>query len=285
MARRIDEGRPGAAQAFLNPQEPNPLLRYEYDRGSSYETDTRVTTALGALIPEAELHSPDHRMFQIVHLVNEYLWVAMHHELRRLSHALDGDDFGLAVRVLDRVNGLAEMPVGCIRLLQDFLPQSSFLRLRDLLPANTSGLDSPGSRNLRRACKAVWQSFEAARLRADVSITDLMEEHGRDGGPAPAPSLGGLAAVQSGLHTLDCTLMEWNQLHLRLVRSHLGGSPASIAEPRPGSAHDGPRSLRGAPAEGLERIAERSAFPLLWQNVDDAYRRANEKPALQQEHS
>lgn len=79
--------------------------------------------------------------------------------------------------------------------------------------------------------------------------------------------------MQTGLHGLDCKLMEWNQLHLRLVRQHLGGHPAARAESAPAAA-DGPTSLRGEPVNELERLSERSVFPLLWKSVDDAYRQA-----------
>ncbi|MET8274531.1 hypothetical protein ACWD7C_08790 [Streptomyces sp. NPDC005134] len=279
MARRIEEGRPGEAKAVLNPDEPNPLLRFEYDRGSNYEGDTRITLAMAALIPEAELHNSDHRMFQIVHLINEYVWCSMHHELRGVIGALDNDDFGLAARLLTRTNGLADMPVQCVRLLQDFLPQASFLRMRDLLPANTSGLDSPGGRNLRRVCRALWQSFDAAMKRNGVTSLGLIEEFAREGGEVPAAWVGGLSTVQTGLHALDCKLMEWNQLHLRLVRTHLGGHPAARTAPMPAStstcaASEGPTSLRGEPVSELERLSERSVFPLLWKTVDDAYRQA-----------
>ncbi|MEU8461622.1 hypothetical protein [Streptomyces sp. NPDC029003] len=281
MARRMEEGRPGEAKAVLNPDEPNPLLRFEYDRGSNYESDTRITTAMAALVPEAELHNSDHRMFQIVHLVNEYVWCAMHHELRGVAGALDNDDFALAARLLTRTNGLAEMPVQCVRLLQDFLPQASFLRMRDLIPANTSGLDSPGGRNLRRVCRAVWQSFEAAMKRHDMTPRDLVEEFAREGGAVPAEWLGGLSTVQTALHALDCKLMEWNQLHLRLVRTHLGGHPAARAEQKPAAAAEGPTSLRGEPVSELERLSERSVFPRLWQGVDDTYRQATPARAVQ----
>jgi tryptophan 2,3-dioxygenase len=53
----------------LNPSQPNPRLRYEWDRGSDYELDTRLPAALAALVPEEELLHPDHRLFQIAHLI------------------------------------------------------------------------------------------------------------------------------------------------------------------------------------------------------------------------
>jgi tryptophan 2,3-dioxygenase len=272
VAQRIESGKPGEARAVLNPDESDRLMRFEYDRGSNYEADTRVTAALSALIPAAELFNSDHRLFQVVHLVSEYMWCSMHHELRRVCLALDEDDFGLAARLLDRTVGLADVPVRCIRLLQDFLPQASFLRMRALLLSNASGLDSPGSRNLRRVCLAVWRSFEDALERHHVSNQDLIEESGREGGAAPGERLAALAAVQHELLALDSEVMEWNQRHLRLVRSHLGGHPAARtddASPRGAE----PVSLRGESTSALERLAEHSLFPKLWQSVDDTYER------------
>jgi tryptophan 2,3-dioxygenase len=272
VAERIESGKPGQARAVLNPEEPDRLLRFEYDRDSNYEAETRITLAMAALIPESELYGADHRMFQVVHLVSEYMWCAMHFELRRVCLALDGNDFGLASRLLSRTTGLADVPAHCLRLLQDFLPQASFLEMRALLLANASGLDSPGSRNLRRVCRALWRSFEDALGRHEISQHDLIEEYSRQGGPAPAERLSALATVQSGMHALDCKVMEWNQLHLRLVRSHLGGHPAAQAgAPAKGGA--GPVSLRGEPVTGLERIAEHSLFPRLWQGIDETYER------------
>ena len=98
-------GRPGAARQVLNPAETDPLLRYEFDRASNYEEDSRLTVALAALIPDDELINRDHRFFQIVHLITEYSWAAMHHEIRRAITAIDLDDYILAVDVLDDRGG------------------------------------------------------------------------------------------------------------------------------------------------------------------------------------
>lgn len=267
MTQRIGSGKPEEARAVLNPDEPDRLLRFEYDRGSNYEADTRLTAALSALIPESDLFNDDHRMFQVVHLVSELMWCSMHHELRRVCGALDEDDFGLAARLLHRTVGLADIPVRCLRLLQDFLPQASFLRLRTVLLSNASGLDSPGARNLRRAGMAVWRSFENAVSRHDLTLQDLTEESGRDAGPAAEAWLAALAAVQHAMLLLDGEIMEWNQRHLLLVRSHLGGHPAA----KSGAA--APVSLRGESTKSLERLAEKALFPRLWQGVDETYAR------------
>jgi len=74
----------------LNPSQQNPRLRYEYDRGSGYEAELRLTQALSALVPTDDLIHPDHRLFQVSHLITEYAWVAIHHTLCDLEAALEG---------------------------------------------------------------------------------------------------------------------------------------------------------------------------------------------------
>ena len=275
-------GRSGEARAVLNPDQSDRLLRFEYDRDSDYEAEIGVTLALQALAPPSKLLNADHRMFQVVHLISEYAWCSMHHELSRVCAALDEDDFALAGRLLDRSVGLGEFPVQSVRQLQESLSQTSFLIMRDQLMANSTGLDSPGRRNLRRVCTAVWRAFEAALDRHGLSQRDLIEESGRLEGPTPRELPAGLAEVRTGIHLLDCKNMEWNQLHLRLVRSHLGGHPAAGRGNRPGKPGE-PLSMRGAPISALERLAEHSLFPGLWQGVDDTYQQVA-RPAAEDEN-
>ncbi|MFC4147956.1 hypothetical protein ACFO0M_16990 [Micromonospora mangrovi] len=238
-----------------------------------------MTGALQALVPQAKLLNADHRMFQVLHLVSEYAWCSMHHELCRICTALDDDDFALASRLLGRTVGLGELPVQTVRLLQTSFSQASFLNMRDLLMPNSTGLDSPGRRNLRRVCTAVWRAFEAALARHGVSHRDLIEESGRLEGPMPDARLAALAEVRNGIHLLDCKSMEWNQLHLRLVRSHIGGHPAARSDDASDRAGE-PLSMRGAPISTLERLAEHSLFPGLWRSVDETYQRAS-RPAAE----
>lgn len=270
-------GRPGAAQRVLNPDEPDPLLRYEYERGSNYEIDTRLSVALAALVPEAELTTPDHRFFQLVHLITEYSWVGMHHEIRRAVAALDVDDFFLAAEVIDRAVGLAAVPIQVVRLMVRHLPQFTLLTMRSAFPPNTTGLDSPGARNLRRACLALWRAFERALRRHDLTLPRLTTAAGLEGADHPTPDRRGLAAVRTGLHRLDLAVQEWKQVHLKLVWTELGGhpwaggSPEDSAEAGPEPARAMPTSLRGRPISDVERMAATSLFPPLWADADDTY--------------
>ncbi|MGA4847524.1 hypothetical protein ACOBQB_15130 [Streptomyces sp. G5(2025)] len=128
----------------LNPDESNSQLSYEFDRGSNYESVLNLTDALSALVPESETNHPDQRFFQVTHLISEYAWVQIHYELRRVKEHLENDRYQHAVRLLERSRELSEITINAVRLLSDHLPQHSLLMMRNSLPEDATGLDSPG---------------------------------------------------------------------------------------------------------------------------------------------
>ncbi|MET9881678.1 hypothetical protein ABZZ20_00700 [Streptomyces sp. NPDC006430] len=286
MSKRATTGRPGAARRALNPQAEDRLLVFEYDRGSNYEEDTRLTTALSALLPEDGLVHPDQRLFQSVHLITEYAWAAMHFEMVRAVGLLDESDFLLTAQVLDRSAALGRIPVQALHTLVEFLPQTALLTMRDTFPENTTGLDSPGARNLRRAAQPLWAAFTRALERSDLTPEDLITAQGRTTRPAETERAAAeLALVRQSLIRLDGAVADWKQLHLRMVWGQLGGHPEAAAYSPAGSSGTGsrpeggpscpmqPTSLRGESTLSLRKMAERTLFPQLWDSVDAIYRR------------
>ncbi|MFJ9968664.1 hypothetical protein [Streptomyces avermitilis] len=256
----------------LNPSQTNPRLRYEWDRGSEYELDTRLPVALEALIPEEELLHPDHRLFQIVHLITEYGWVALHHTLCDVDAALRAGRLPAAARSLERATQLADIPVNCVRLMADTLPQAAFLRLRERIPVSPSGLDSPGTRSLRKAGAAVWEAFDAAvrdhgLTLAQVALAAEPEspENSRAGDHAH------LVDILLLLGRLDSRVMDWRQVHMTMIWKLLGGHPAA-AHDSAGEDADRPMSMRGRPLANLERLAVRPLFAALWELSSEVYR-------------
>ncbi len=256
----------------MNPSEPNPKLHYVYDRGSGYETEIHLTQALGALVPTDELVHPDHRLFQIAHLVTEYAWVAIHHTLCGITVALDNDEPVSALRLVKRARRLAAWPISSLRVLVDTLPQTSFLEMRGGFPEGSSGLDSPGARAVRKAAHVVWDAFENALADHDLTVSDLAPATGSQHSGPVGTSL--LAEVAMELHRFDSDMTEWKQVHLNMVWQLLGGHPGVTDEAEgPSSvAQDQPTSMRGRPLADLERLAVRPLFPRLWQQSTAMYR-------------
>lgn len=226
---------------------------------SEYEKELRLGSVLQALIPDHELLHPDHRLFQTAHLLNELAWSQLEHDLRRVAAALDEHRYGAATRLLDRATALGDVAVRSVELLQDHLSQRSLLTLRNRLPDNATGLDSPGNRALRRTGRTLWKRFEAALAREGLVLADL-DDREEDGPPTP------LALVRVAMLRLDNRVLAWNQCHLRMVWSHLGGHPATRAA-------DGalPSSLAGNPISVLESTSDLTLFPALWRDIEDRY--------------
>ncbi|MFG3148774.1 hypothetical protein [Streptomyces sp. M41(2017)] len=272
MSKRAQTGRPGTARRVMNPDESNRLFVYEYDRGSNYEQDTRLTTALSALLPEDTLVHPDQRLFQTVHLITEYAWCDMHFEMRRAAGLLRDRDYLLAAQLLERACALGEVAVQAVRVLLEFLPQESLLTMRETFPENTTGLDSPGARNLRRAATALWQETEAAVTREGLGLRQLVVAQGRAAVPDREDRAPDLALVRQALLRLDGAVAAWKHHHLRLVWSQLGGHPEAGTTAAEDTRDGLPKSLRGQSTSGVRAMAERSLFPRLWDSVDDTYR-------------
>lgn len=260
----------------MNPDESDRLAVYEYDRLSNYEQDTRLTAALDALVPEAELDHPDQRFFQTVHLITEYAWCEMHFEMRRAVALLDQGDYQLAAQVLERAAAVGALPVQGLQLMLRFLPQRSLLTMRDTFPENTTGLDSPGARNLRRMAMVLWKALNVALERESLTLHTLIDLHGRTEPAAGKDRAGAaLAQVRQAMLSLDGAVVDWKQVHLRLVWTQLGGHPAtSERDTRTGGAPGCPvlpTSLSGQSIRNLRQMAERSLFPQIWDSVDDTY--------------
>jgi tryptophan 2,3-dioxygenase len=271
---RSRQGRPGKARRVLNEQAVNPLLRFEFDRGSNYEVDTRVTDVLAALVTDAELHHEDHRFFQVNHLQTELAWVQMHNGMARAAGSIDEDRRADALHALERAIAAGDVALHCMRAMQDSLPQLSLLALRAAFPPNTTGLDSPGMRNLRRAARALWQSLQRAAERYGTTPAALVCERGGRRRSARLDHLM-LADVMRAAFRLDSRVLEWKRAHIQLVWMTVGGMPlVSPCGDEPGGAPptasgpataSGPTSLRGNSITDLERMATRPIFPELWQ--------------------
>jgi tryptophan 2,3-dioxygenase len=277
----------------MNPDEQNEKLRFVYDRGSVYETGTFVTRMLDSLTKESELICHDERMFQLLHLQTEVAWYNIHFELRAVIRHLQAREYADAMRLLDRIVRLAQLPIVALETMVSCMSQYSLLAFRALLPDNATGIDSPGMINLRYIARVLWREYELA-----------LEPHGFEPGSlglararqkALSPEVQLLANVFDQIQQLDIKLMNWKQIHLRMVWMHLGGAVAAMQSPDAEPSFTGcpmdhsagpakdlangavqiPTSLRGRPITELQKITSTPLFPKLWKVPDLVFQEMN----------
>lgn len=230
---------------------------------SGYDEVVGFTRVLPAIRPLDELPHPDFLLFQTLHVMTELCWYDMHFEMTRAAAALDAGGYGEAVRLLERSVRLQRLTSEHLAHLRDSITQADFLLIREQLPGNDSGLDSPGARNLHRVARHVWLRFSEATRRHGVAPVDLFGV-ATAGVPPVDGEVSGLAGVARTLMSLDDALMDWQQVHQRLVWSRVGGHPAFRGTGRAGDPADGPTGMSGRPVDLLDKFAVRLHFPELW---------------------
>jgi tryptophan 2,3-dioxygenase len=274
---------------LINPQEPDRRLHFRYGRGSVYEHETAITRTLEVLSPESELLCHDQRMFQVMHLNTELAWYNIHFELRQVVRLFEQGNLPEAQHLLERTVLLSQIPLAALETLITSMSQISLLNFRARLPANATGVDSPGMINLRYITRVMWAAFEEAldklgHTPGSLALLRIQE-------PVLPDTLRWAAKIFDTIQQLDIKLMGWRQLHLRLVWTHLGGAlasaEASAAESRRHEAgapatHEGagepspevgaiPTSLRGRPITELQKRTVTPLFPKLWSVSDLVY--------------
>ncbi|MFF5225928.1 hypothetical protein [Dactylosporangium sp. NPDC000521] len=223
---------------------------------SAYDEVVRFTDAVKALRPLPEIPHPDFLLFQTLHLTAELLWYNMHFDIVRAADDLRGGDYRSAHRLVRRATELQRLTVTHLSQVRSGIPQTEFLQIRASLPDGGSGLDSPGMRNLHKACRHLWRCFTAAMESDGVaSEAELLEAD------ATHPHL---RTVALEMLELDDAMLGWQQEHQRMVWARLGGHPTLDGGPR-----DGPVSLTGRSVGVLDRFVAHMRFPRLWQAVQD----------------
>lgn len=221
---------------------------------SAYDEVVRFTAAVRALRPLPEMPHPDFLLFQTLHLTAELLWYNMHFDIVRAADDLRAGDYRSAHRLVRRATELQRLTVTHLGQVRSGIPQTEFLQIRASLPEGGSGLDSPGMRNLQKACRHLWRCFTAAMESEGLaSEVELLEAD------ATQPQLR-LVALE--MLELDDALLGWQQEHQRMVWARLGGHP---------TLNDGrsPVSLTGRTVDVLDRFVAHMRFPRLWQAVQD----------------
>ncbi|WP_327000370.1 hypothetical protein OHA72_35270 [Dactylosporangium sp. NBC_01737] len=226
---------------------------------TAYDDVVRFTAAVRALHPLPEMPHPDFLLFQTLHLTAELLWYNMHFDIVRAADDLGRRDYRSARRLVHRATELQRLTVTHLKQVRSGIPQTEFLQIRAGLPDGGSGLDSPGMRNLQKACRHLWRCFCAAMESDGVASESQLLEAG-----TAHPDLG---AVALEMLELDDAMLGWQQEHQRMVWARLGGHPTLRAMPQA----QGPVSLTGRSVDVLDRFVAHMRFPRLWQAVQHCH--------------
>ncbi|GHG16727.1 tryptophan 2,3-dioxygenase [Streptomyces zaomyceticus] len=230
---------------------------------TGYDEVVGFTKVLPAMRPLDELPHPDFLLFQSLHVMTELCWYNMHFEINRAAAELDGGRYGEATRLLERAVRLQRLASDHLDHLRDMITQADFLQIRGRLPGNDSGTDSPGARNLHRVARHAWLRFADAVHRQGAEIRDLFGTGPSEVAPRDG-EVSGLAEVAQALMQLDDALLDWQQVHQRLVWSRVGGHP-SFRERHEDA--DRPTGMSGRPVDLLDKFAVRLHFPELWREA------------------
>jgi len=218
--------------------DDNPFDAPYGDGTSEYERYLKTPALLGLQKPADRRSDPDELMFQVIHQVEELWMKLILHELGEAVGCLSRADFATAARAFERIDRLQSLCVRQLELFGTMLP-SAYLAIRKRL-GQGSGMDSPGFNRINEVAAHVWRAFEGACAGAGVELLALYED------PATHP---GLLAVAEHLVSFDAQMQRFKLEHLATVRRIIGMGTAS---------------LRGNPAEMLERSAHLTYFPMLW---------------------
>ncbi len=210
-----------------------------YGKGTSeYERYLKISELLALQKPSERRAHPDELLFQTIHQVEELWMKLVVHELGEAVSYIDRDLFHDACRCFDRVTQVQHLIELQLRLFETMLPVA-YIAIRETL-GQGSGLDSPGFVRINEVAPVVWARFESALERSGAELLDIYEK------PSLRP---GLLLVAERMVSLDASMQRFKLEHLMVVRRIIGMGTAS---------------LRGNPAEMLERSAKLTYFPLLW---------------------
>jgi tryptophan 2,3-dioxygenase len=213
---------------------------------SDYERYLRTDDLLALQKTPGEWVHRDELLFQSVHQTSE-LWLKLcWHEAEEASRLVAAGDVPAALRLLRRANDCLKLVTAALDMLEHMSPWE-YTEVRKAL-GHGSGFDSPGFRELRRVGKALGDRFDAALVRAGVTLVEVYTR-GRE--------LDDLYNLAEQLIELDERITVWRVRHFKVVQRTIGGDVVGT---------------QGTPVEIMGRLIHTSLYPELWDVRNDLTR-------------
>lgn len=205
---------------------------------SEYERYLRVPELLSLQKPPEERSHDDELLFQIVHQVEELWFKLALDDGRRAISAMDDDEDHEAVFYLRRIRELETLMTAQLFIIEK-MPPANYWEVRKGL-GHGSGQESPGYNAMLRAFSPIWEAFARLLSRRELDVVGIHRDPKRDGGAF---------AIAEALLEIDAGFQAFRYHHWILVKRIIG---------------EGTPSLKGKPAELLERSMKTAFYPELW---------------------
>ena len=205
---------------------------------TDYERYLRVPELLSLQKPAERMSCHDELLFQVVHQVEELWMKLILHEVDDALRRMGADDVAGTTATFDRIHRAESLMTQQLQLIETLTPVAYFTIRKGL--GHGSGQESPGFNAMLASAEPIWEAYTALLGRRGTSMYDIQmnpDSH-RD-----------LFHLSEALIDYDERFQRFRYDHLKLVQRVIGG---------------GTSSLKGIPAEILERSLKHRFFPELW---------------------
>lgn len=210
---------------------------------TDYEKYIRTEELLNLQKTDGELACTDELTFQMIHQIAELHFKLMIQYIHLADESMRKNDVHEASSQLDRVNMHLDHLPKVFDMVKVISPMD-YHTIR-LALGQGSGQDSPGFNEVLRLGPTLWEPFESLLKKRGLTPLDVHKE------PAEHKEL---FRLMQAMTRFDENFQSFRHQHLQLVRRMIGLNT---------------QSLKGVPAQMLEKGVKYEFYPKLWQAICD----------------
>lgn len=218
-------------------------MTQEQKKLTDYEKYIRTEELLSLQKSDEELFCPDELTFQTVHQIAELHFKLIIQSIHFADKHMRAKEITKATHHLQRINNhLVHLPA--VFDMVKLVSPSDYHIIR-LALGRGSGQDSPGFNEILKLGPTLWQPFKDLLDENLLTPVQLHQEAAKNFD---------LFQLMQELTCFDERFQSFRRQHIQLVRRMIGMNT---------------KSLKGVPAEALERAVRFEFYPELWQTVCD----------------
>ncbi|TMW72073.1 tryptophan 2,3-dioxygenase family protein [Alteribacter natronophilus] len=210
---------------------------------TDYEKYIRTDELLDLQVTDEKASCEEEMTFQVIHQISELHFKLIIQYIHQADSHMRAGESERAVEKLNRVNMHLEHLPPVFDMVKVISPRD-YHTIR-LALGRGSGQDSPGFNEILRLGPTLWEPFESLLNETGLSLLELHEKKAEHFA---------LFQLMQTLTRFDECFQSFRHQHIQLVRRMIGLNT---------------KSLKGVPAQMLERGAKFEFYPKLWQAVSD----------------